>query len=147
MKCTKTHVSHGGIMLASAVMFLGLASLTEAAPTVTRLTPPSVLFSAGISNPPIISRFLEDQRFDLQATVALDAGKSLAAAQFLVDGVPVPGLVTSVPATTPGRVVVSLRAYANNIAGVHTLTFQAVQSDSQSVTTNGNFEVIPLRPT
>lgn len=147
MKRTKTHISHGRIMLASAAMFLTLASLTGAAPTVTRLTPPSVLFSTGITNPPIISRFLEDQRFDLQATVALDTGQSLTAAQFLVDGVPVPGLTYAVPATTPGRLVVSLRAYANSIAGLHTLTFQAVQSDSQSVTTNGNFEVIPLRPT
>ena len=147
MKRTKTHVDAGRITLASAAVFLALASFTEAAPTVTRLTPPSVLFSAGRSEPPIISRFLEDQRFDLQATVALDAGQSLAAAQFLVDGVPVPGFVSAVPATTVGHVVVSLRAYANSFQGVHTLTFQGVQSNSQSVTTNGNFEIIPLRPT
>jgi len=147
MKCTKTHVSHGRTVLASIAMLLALASPTVAAPTVTRLTPPSVLFSAGMSEPPIISRFLEDQRFDLQATVALDNGQTLVAAQFLVDGVPVPGLVSAVPATIAGRVVVSLRAYATSVPGVHTLTFQAVQSDNKSVSTNGNFEVFPLRPT
>ncbi|MGK3151773.1 hypothetical protein VQE80_15420, partial [Staphylococcus shinii] len=59
-----------------------------AAPTVTRLTPPSELFSSG-RNAPVIARFLPGQRFDLQATVKPDAGQKIVAARFLVDGKPV----------------------------------------------------------
>ena len=46
----------------------------QAAPRVTRLTPPSELFSSGRADP-IIARFLPGQRFDLQATVQPDAGQ------------------------------------------------------------------------
>jgi alkaline phosphatase len=118
-----------------------------AAPVVTRLTPPSALFSARDAGPPIVSRFLPDQRFDLQATIALDPGQSLLGAQFLVNGVPVPGTLSATPATAPGRVIITQRAYANSVPGEHILSVQAMQSDGQTVSTNGNFEVIPLRPT
>lgn len=133
-------------LLVTTVASFALASMLEAAPTVTRLTPPSTLFSTGNADPPVISRFLEDQRFDLQATVALSPGQTLVAAQFLVDGVPVPGNVSAVPASVAGRVVISRRAYASSAPGVHTLTVQAFQSDNTSVTTNGNFEIVPLQP-
>src|SRR6185436_15386441 len=109
------------------------------------LTPPSALFSYGYAGAPIISQFLEDQRFDLQATISLDPGQTLSAAHFLVDGELVPGTVSVAPATTPGRVVVSLRAYANSQGGEHRLSIAATQSDDQSVTATGNFNVVKIK--
>ena len=53
---------------ATGVLLGGLTAL-DAAPSISRLTPPSGLFSFGDPNPPIISRFIPNQRFDLQATV------------------------------------------------------------------------------
>ncbi|HEY6225999.1 MAG TPA: alkaline phosphatase, partial [Verrucomicrobiae bacterium] len=61
-------------------------SQSNAAPTVRRLTPPSALFAFNDPAPPYISRFMPGQRFDLQATVAPDAGQTIAEATFLVDG-------------------------------------------------------------
>ena len=133
----------GGIM--GAIPFAG------AAPLVSRLTPPSALFNFGDPSPPIISRFIRGQRFDLQATISPDAGQTIMSAAFLVDGELVEGTVTVTPATVagkpPGTMVASLRAYSNFDAGVRTLTVSAVQSDSQTVTTNGNFEIIPVKGT
>ena len=57
--------------------FAATAHAASAAPTVSRLTPPSELFASGNPNPPVIGRFLPGQRFDLQATVRLDAGTTL----------------------------------------------------------------------
>ena len=123
-----------------------------AAPTVSRLTPPSELFASQNPNPPFIARFLPGQRFDLQATVRLDAGTTLKDFQFLVDGVatkPAPG-TTSVVTTglslpkDVNAAVVSQRAYSLTKPGVHTLTIQATQSDGQSVSAKGNFEVVAL---
>jgi alkaline phosphatase len=109
------------------------------------------LFQFGDTNPPIISRFLPGQRFDLQATISPDVGQSIVAADFRVNGVMVPGTVWATPATVagkpPGTVVVSLRAYANSSAGVHTLSVNAVQSDNLTVTANGNFEIQKILPT
>ncbi len=125
--------------------------LAGAAPSVSRLTPPSALFTFGDPAPPYISRFLPGQRFDLQATISPDAGQTITGVQFRVDGSVVPGAIAVTPATVsgkpPGTVVASLRAYANNRAGIHTLTVSAVQTDSQTVTTNGNFEVQAIQPT
>lgn len=53
----------------AALALAGFVAVSTAAPTVSRLTPPSELFSFGDPNPPIISRFLPGQRFDLQATI------------------------------------------------------------------------------
>ena len=56
----------------SALSVVVLASVAaHATPTVSRLTPPSELFSSG-QNAPLIARFLPDQRFDLQATIRPD---------------------------------------------------------------------------
>ncbi len=138
-------------LLCMAISSLTTVELSEAAPAVTRLTPPSALFSFGDPNPPYISRFLPGQRFDLQATISPDAGQTIGAAQFFVDGAPVPGEVSSTPATVAGKppntVVVSVRAYANKKPGVHALSVVAVQSDSQTVMANGNFEIFPLKST
>ena len=155
MKNMEKQKRQGTFTLASAVLVLGLiqsaVQSTDAAPLVSRLTPPSALFSAGDPSPPIIARFLPGQRFDLQATVSPDAGQTIVAVEFAVDGVPVPGAVTATPATVAGKpantIVASLRAYANDAGAVHRLTVTAWQSDSQVVTTNGNFEIIPIKKT
>ncbi|MCB5206693.1 alkaline phosphatase [Methylovorus mays] len=131
-----------------------VASVSVAAPTVTRLTPPSERFATGVNDPsaPMIARFLPGQRFDLQATIRPDAGATITGFQFAVDGVTVPvtastsGIVTTglnagLPANTA---VVSKRAYSNNVPGVHTLTVKATQSDGQTVTATGSFEVVGI---
>ncbi len=127
------------------------AQLSQAALSVTRLTPPSTLFSSGNPNPPIISRFLPGQRFDIQATVSPDAGQMIGGAQFSVDGTVIPDTVTFATANAAGQpagsVVISVRAYANIIAAVHTLSITATQSDNQVITATGNFEVVPITPT
>lgn len=131
---------------------LGATSLLAAdanALTVSRLTPPSELFATnGVSATPIISRFVPYQRFDLQATIQPDAGQTITSAVFRVDGVVVPGTVTLTPTTVAGlpagSVAATIRAYTNGVAGLHTLTVQAVQSDAATVAANGNFEIVPI---
>ena len=129
-------------------------SIAMAAPTVSRLTPPSERFATGVNDPnaPVIARFLPNQRFDLQATIRPDAGATITSFQFAVDGNLVPvtastsGIVTTglnagLPANTA---VVSKRAYSNAIPGMHTLTVTATQSDGQTVTATGSFEVVGI---
>jgi alkaline phosphatase len=91
------------------------------------------------------------QRFDLQATVSPDTGQTITNAQFFVNGAPISGAVNSTPATANGvpanSVAMTLRAYANQSAGVHTFSVTAFQSDGQTVSANGNFEIIPVQPT
>ncbi len=136
---------HAWLGLAAA---LAVTAQVEAAPTVSRLTPPSELFASGNASP-MISRFIPGQRFDLQATIRPDAGQTITGVQFQVDGVPVPGsvglvttgLVSGLPA---GTTVASLRAYANSSPGAHTLSVVATQSDSQTVSRSGNFEVVGI---
>jgi alkaline phosphatase len=119
-------------------------------PVVSRLTPPSALFSTHVSDPPYISRFLPGQIFDLQATVSPDPGLTITNTQFFVDGIATPGTVSVTPATVAGKpantVVVSLRAYWNLKAGVHILKVTATQSDNQTVSALGNFEIVPIKP-
>ncbi len=122
------------------------------APRVTRLTPPSSLFSFRDPQPPIIARFLPGQRFDLQATISPDAGQTIAGVKFYVDDVDVPGGITLVRATEAGlaanTVVASLRAYSNLTPGVHRLTVNAVQlPNSQAVVAAGNFEIVSMTAT
>ena len=52
----------------SAMLAASTASLF-ADPVISRLTPPSLLFSTGVEGEPYVARFLPGQRFDLQATV------------------------------------------------------------------------------
>ena len=134
---------------------LGLAALVAtqafAAPTVTRLTPPSELFSSG-NAAPLIARFLPGQRFDLQATVRPDdASKTITSARFSINGKAVHSNISvaacesmclkGVPANTA---IVTTRAVSVEKPGVHILTVTATQSDGQTVTAKGNFEVVPL---
>jgi alkaline phosphatase len=122
--------------------------VADAVPVISRLNPPSALYSFGDPNPPIIARFLPGQRFDLQVTVRPDAGQTITSVTFKVNGVPVPGVVSSTPATVGGlpanTTVWTLRAYNNTVAGIKTLTADAVQSDAQTVSATGNFEIVPI---
>jgi alkaline phosphatase len=145
----KPHAPLRAIITSLGIITAFFTAITclQAAPKVTKLTPPSELFLSGDPHPPYISRFLPGQRFDLQATIVPDALQSITSVHFLVDGITVPGNLSAVSATVAGRLVVSLRAYSNSKAGIHTLSVVATQTDSQTVTANGNFEVVPLRPT
>jgi alkaline phosphatase len=67
-----------------ALIALGVVSMTAGAGQVTRLTPPSELFSSGTPDP-IVARFLPGQLFDLQATVQPDPGTTIVRFSFLVD--------------------------------------------------------------
>lgn len=142
------------IRLLVAVALGGTISAAIAAPTVSRLTPPSERFAKGVNDPaaPMIARFLLGQKFDLQATVRPDAGTTITALEFAVDGVAVPvtastsGIVTTgLNAGLPvGTAVVSKRGYSNLTPGIHTLTVTATQSDSQVATATGSFKVVGI---
>ncbi len=123
----------------------------QAAPSVSRLTPPSELFSSG-NAAPVIARFLPGQRFDLQATLRPDdAAKTITGARFSIDGKPVEGAValrdcsagcnTGVP---KNAVVATVRAVTVARQGLHTFSVSGTQSDGQAVTATGNFEIVPL---
>ncbi len=139
------------LALLTALALCGVATQSIAAPTVTRLTPPSELFSSKRQDP-IVARFLPGQRFDLQATIRPDdAAKSITAASFAIDGVALQANVAiktcealclkGVPANAA---IVSSRAISVDEPGIHTFSFTATQSDGQSVTATGNFEVVAL---
>lgn len=138
------------VSLLSLVMSTAIAASAIAAPTISRLTPPSQLFATnGAESSPMIARFIPGQRFDLQATIRPDAGQTITAVQFSVDGVPVSGLATltssGLLATLPvGSTAASIRAYSNTTPGIHILTVKATQSDNQIVTATGNFEVVTI---
>jgi alkaline phosphatase len=137
-------------LLAATVMAGVLVSPTAliGAPKVSRLSPPSGLFSYGDPNPPIIARFLPGQRFDLQATVQPDTGQTIAKIEFLVDGTAVGGSVTLVPATVSGlpagTTVGTRRAYSHTMPGVRILTVRATQSNGAIASAQGNLEIVNL---
>jgi alkaline phosphatase len=133
--------------LAAAWLMAPTAAI--AAPTVSRLTPPSELFASG-RTAPIVARFLAGQKFDLQATLIPDAGQEILSVQFLVDDRRVTrgvadrtdrGLRADLPAHS---VVASVRGYFCDIPGVHRLSVEARQSDGQFAHAQGNFVVIWL---
>ncbi len=134
-----------------ACALLGTLDAAHAAPTVSRLTPPSELFASG-NAAPVIARFLPGQRFDLQATLRPDeAGKSITEAHFAIDGKPVKATVAlkscssgCLPAVPTNASIATVRAVSAMAQGVHTVSVSATQSDGQTVTAQGNFEVIPL---
>ena len=116
----------------------------EAAPVVTRLNPPSALFSMADDTPPYISRFLIGQRFDLQATIQADPGQTITGATFKIGSTPISGTVTITP-IGGGKFSATLRAYSNSVAGVKTLNIVATQNDSLTATAAGNFEVVGVK--
>ncbi len=135
----------------SAFSLALLAGAAVAAPTVSRLTPPSELFSSG-NDGPVIARFLPGQRFDLQATVRPDdPAKTITAATFAIDGITVDGNVAiktcgkdCLPNIPANAALTTVRAVSAMKPGLHRFTVKATQSDGQSVTAQGNFEVVPL---
>lgn len=132
--------------LVAAACWVGLAA--NADPSVRRLTPPSKLFTLGSSNGPVIARFLPGQRFDLQASIAPDAGQTIVGADFSVGGVKLPGVVTLSPGTAGSATnwtIATLRAFEQQTPGVHEFTVQASQSDGKTVTATGNFEVVHIQ--
>lgn len=129
-----------GLCLASAA----IVQQSDAAPVVTRLNPPSALFSMGDAGAPYISRFLVGQRFDLQATIQADAGKTITSATFKIGGTTVPGTVTITP-IGGDKFSATLRAYSSGSPGVKTLTIDVVDSDSATDTVDGNFEIVGVR--
>lgn len=121
-----------------------------AAPTVTRLTPPSERFASGQPDP-VIARFLPGQRFDLQATVKPDAGQAITAARFFIDGKAVAANVAlrdcasgCVKGLTPQTAIATVRAVSLEAAGRHEFSVEATQADGQKVVATGNFEVVPF---
>jgi alkaline phosphatase len=137
-------------LTAAALVAAALAAplAAEAAPKVSRLTPPSALFTFGDPAEPYISRFLPGQRFDLQATVQPDAGQTITSVQFFVNDQPVPQGVAFTPATVAGlaanSTIATARAHSQKMAGVHVLKVVAGQSDGQTVVAQGNFEIVDL---
>lgn len=137
-------------LVASALVAAALALplVANAAPVVSRLTPPSALFTFGDPAEPYISRFLAGQRFDVQATVQPDAGAAIESVQFFVDGKPLNQIPATVAATVSGlasnSIVATVRAQSVSRAGVHILKVRAKQSDGQIVEAKGNFEIVDL---
>lgn len=134
--------------LITTLLTAALTAAVHAAPTVTRLNPPSALFTYGDATPPYISRFLPAQRFDLQATIQADAGQTITGVVFKVNGStvatlpgPANGAITSLGSD---RFSATFRAYSNTSVGVKTLTVEATQSDSQVATATGNFEIVSI---
>lgn len=145
MKYNRSKFQNSTRGLGLAVCALVASTLAaQAAPTVTRLNPPSNLFTLGDPTPPIIARFMADQRFDLQATVQADAGQTVTSAVFKVNGTVVPGAVTITPITggAADRFNITLRATSFTAAGTHTLTVEATQANSLVATGTGNFEIV-----
>lgn len=132
---------------------MATVGLAQAAPTVTRLTPPSELFSSG-QTAPVIARFLPDQRFDLQATIRPDdPSKRITEVRFELAGraVNVPVALRSCESgclkTVPTHAVVAtVRAVSLQQPGIQTFSVTATQSDGQTVTARGNLEVVGLQP-
>jgi alkaline phosphatase len=142
-------ILHRALRAVGVVAAALTAANVDAAPSVSRLTPPSALFSFGDTNPPIISRFFRGQRFDLAATIQPDSGRTITGAVFRVDGTVLAGAVnlaaanaTTTPPLATNSVQAVLRAYSNLTNGLHTFTVTGQQSDGQSVTVQGNFEIV-----
>ncbi len=142
-------MTHPPLLMFCALALAGLAT-AHAAPGVSRLTPPSALFSVGQPDP-VVARFLPGQRFDLQATVRPDPGRRIIRVSFAVDGKPVTvpvalrdcssGCVAGVPAEAA---IATVRAFSLDKPGRHELSVTAVQDDQQVATARGNFEVVPF---
>ncbi|HET8870731.1 MAG TPA: alkaline phosphatase [Aquabacterium sp.] len=146
----------------SAAVFAALALMAgaaEAAPVISRLTPPSNPLTATATP---LARFLPGQRFDLQATVQTDGTNKIAKVEFAVDGSSIATLTNDLTSTdqyagntglvknglvsglAPNSVVASVRAYSTTRPGVHTLTVTATDVAGGVTVRTGNFEVVGL---
>ena len=142
----------GSILMRAAAAATALALATAAlpaiaAPKITRLTPPSELFSSGKARP-VIARFLPEQKFDLQATVVPDAGATITDNwDFYIDGKRVEQGVRGTQDADRignGAKVISIRGVEVSEAGLRILRVRARQSDGQLAIGRGNFEVVPV---
>ena len=143
----------------SAVLLALAAAGGQAAPLISRLTPPSNPVLAGAST---LARFLPGQKFDLQATVQPEAGVAIARVVFAIDGRTVAtllhdgaagdqfsgatslvknGLVKDLAA---GSVVASVRGHADARPGLHTLVVTATDTAGAQTVREGRYEVLPL---
>jgi alkaline phosphatase len=148
-----------GLACAAATVLILLSQNGEAGPRISRLTPPSDPLKATANT---LSRFLPGQRFDLQVTVQPDLGtageNTVESVTFQVDDALV-GLVNRlgprparagfattglVPGLAANAAVVSWRAYSDSRPGIHTLRVTARQSDGQTSSEQGNFEIVAL---
>ena len=138
------------LILANLILSVSV-SAAYATPTVTRLTPPSELFSSGVPDP-VVARFLPGQRFDLQATIRPDAPtRTIEEVNFVIDGKAVnvavalrdcaSGCMDKTPANTT---IATVRAVSVDKPGMHIFLVKARQSDGQTVTAGGNFEVVAI---
>ena len=121
--------------------FVASIGALQAAPVVTRLNPPSALFTFGDATPPYIARFMAGQRFDLQATIQADPGQQITAGFFTLDGNAISGPVT-ITDIGGGRYSIALRAYSNLVPGPHTFGLFALQNNFQVAGATGNFEIV-----
>ena len=137
------------ILAAGIAALCGLTASVDAADpsaAITRLTPPSALFTFKDPGAPYIARFLPGQRFDLQCTVQPVAGVTVTSVAFKVDNATVTGttnLVTTGLLNVAANSAVATRyAYSITKPGVHTLTAIATLSDNSVVEATGNFEIV-----
>lgn len=151
MTTSHPHRPHARLSLSACAFASLAATAVQAAPSVSRLTPPSELFTSGQAAP-VIARFLPGQRFDLQATLRPDeAGKTISSARFVIDGKAVDAPValrdcaSACLASVPKNAsIATVRAISVARPGLHTFSVSATQSDGQTVSAQGNFEVVPL---
>jgi alkaline phosphatase len=133
-----------------ALLLLTCVGTAHAAPSVTRLTPPSELFSSGQPDP-VIARFLPGQLFDLQATIKPDAGQKITGTRFFVDGKPLAAPVAlrdcavgCAKGLAVETAITTVRAVSVQASGRHEFSVEATQADGQKVLAKGNFEVVPF---
>ena len=141
---------HNRFLQALALLPWLAIGAAQAAPAVSRLTPPSELFSNGRPEP-VIARFLPGQRFDLQATLKPDAGQRFVEARFLIDGQAVAATVAlrdCASGCTKGlaaeTAIATVRAISLDKPGRHEFSVVAMQADRQTVSARGNFDVVPF---
>jgi alkaline phosphatase len=147
--------------MALSAALLALSQAASAAPSISRLTPPS---NPAVATATTLARFLPGQRFDLQATVQPDAATNqIVTVSFAVDGASVgtitndlsnaanqfsgnKGLVKNglVATVAAGSVVASVRGYSNLTPGLHTVTVTATDQAGVTTSKTGNFEVVGI---
>ena len=142
---------HNYLSLPAIAFCLGFTHYGFAQPVVSRLTPPSELFSSGQASP-VIARFLPEQRFDLQATIKPDdANKSITKVEFAIDKQALKTLTAlrdcssgCLPNIPKNSTIATVRAITIQKPGIHTFSVTATQSDGQNVVATGNFEIVPF---
>lgn len=110
------HLTISRLLATAGTLAVFAAAAPADARSISRLTPPSELFATG-ETAPVIARFLPGQRFDLQATVQPDPGRTITAFEFYVDGaptnastrVPIGGDIVVIPSTAARSIVTEVQ--------------------------------------